>query len=58
MNKLHLHMREREKILNSGNKNVLSIYYSLSVLVYTFNPSTWEAEAAGFQSSRPAWSTE
>jgi hypothetical protein len=23
-----------------------------------FNPSTWEAEAGGFLSSRPAWSTE
>jgi hypothetical protein len=22
------------------------------------NPSTWEAEAGGFLSSRPAWSTE
>jgi hypothetical protein len=23
---------------------------------HTFNPSTWEAEAGGFLSSRPAWS--
>jgi hypothetical protein len=23
-----------------------------------FNPSTWEAEAGGFLSSRPAWSTK
>jgi hypothetical protein len=30
----------------------------LSVLAHTFNPSTWEAEAGGFLSSRPAWSTE
>jgi hypothetical protein len=28
------------------------------VVAYTFNPSTWEAEAGGFLSSRPAWSTE
>jgi hypothetical protein len=27
------------------------------VVVHTFNPSTWEAEAGGFLSSRPAWST-
>jgi hypothetical protein len=27
-------------------------------LVHTFNPSTWEAEAGGFLSLRPAWSTE
>jgi hypothetical protein len=26
--------------------------------VHAFNPSTWEAEAVGFLSSRPAWSTE
>jgi hypothetical protein len=25
---------------------------------HTFNPSTWEAEAGGFLSLRPAWSTE
>jgi hypothetical protein len=30
----------------------------LGVVVYTFNPSTWEAEAGGFLSLRPAWSTK
>jgi hypothetical protein len=30
----------------------------LGVVVYAFNPSTWEAEAGGFLSSRPAWFTE
>jgi hypothetical protein len=30
----------------------------LGVVEHTFNPSTWEAEAGGFLSSRPAWSTE
>jgi hypothetical protein len=25
---------------------------------HNFNPSTWEAEAGGFLSSRPAWSTK
>jgi hypothetical protein len=29
-----------------------------AVLAYTFNTSTQEAEAGGFLSSRPAWSTE
>jgi hypothetical protein len=29
----------------------------LGVVVHAFNPSTWEAEAGGFLSSRPAWST-
>jgi major histocompatibility complex class I len=28
------------------------------VVSHTFNPSTREAEAGGFLSSRPAWSTE
>jgi hypothetical protein len=26
--------------------------------MYTFNPSTWEAEAGKFLSLRPAWSTK
>jgi hypothetical protein len=30
----------------------------LGVMAHTFNPSTWEAEAGGFLSSRPAWFTE
>jgi hypothetical protein len=28
------------------------------VVVHAFNPSTWVAEAGGFLSSRPAWSTK
>jgi hypothetical protein len=28
------------------------------VVAHAFNPSTWEAEAGGFLSSRPVWSTE
>jgi len=28
------------------------------VVAHAFNPSTWEAEAGRFMSSRPAWSTE
>jgi hypothetical protein len=28
------------------------------VVAYAFNPSTREAEAGGFLSSRPAWSTK
>jgi hypothetical protein len=28
------------------------------VVAHTFNPRTQEAEAGGFLSSRPAWSTE
>jgi hypothetical protein len=28
------------------------------VVVHAFNLSTWEADAGGFLSSRPAWSTK
>ena len=28
-----------------------------AVVAHAFNPSTWEAEAVRFLSSRPAWST-
>jgi hypothetical protein len=28
------------------------------VVAHAFNPSTWEAEAGGFLSSRPAWSID
>jgi hypothetical protein len=31
---------------------------SRAVVAHAFNPSTWEAEAGGFLSSRSAWSTE
>jgi hypothetical protein len=31
---------------------------SWAVVVHAFNPSTWEAEAGRFLSSRPAWSTK
>jgi hypothetical protein len=31
---------------------------SQTVVAHTFNPSTWEAEAGGSLSLRPAWSTE
>jgi hypothetical protein len=41
------------EVLALKNQNL-----SLAVVVHAFNPSTWEAEAGGFLSSRPAWSTE
>ncbi|GAB1293316.1 Ras-related protein Rab-8A [Apodemus speciosus] len=31
---------------------------SRAAVAHAFNPSTWEAEAGGFLSSRPAWSTD
>jgi hypothetical protein len=36
----------------------LKNFSSQAVVAPAFNPSTWKAEAGGFLSSRPAWSTE
>jgi hypothetical protein len=40
------------KVLSSNPSN------QPGVVAHAFNPSTREAEAGGFLSSRPAWSTE
>ena len=37
---------------------ILKAPFRWAVVVHAFNPSTWEAEAGGFLSSRPAWSTK
>jgi hypothetical protein len=46
----------------SVSKGGRGIFWKLktsgAVMAYAFNPSTQEAEAGGFLSSRPAWSTE
>jgi hypothetical protein len=42
----------REKPCLKKNKK------QLGVVVHAFNPSTWEAEAGRFLSSRPAWTTK
>jgi hypothetical protein len=34
------------------------MYVKPGMVAHAFNPSTREAEAGGFLSSRPAWSTE
>jgi hypothetical protein len=38
--------------------SVAKVQLCRAVVAHAFNPSTWEAEAGGFLSSRPAWSTE
>jgi hypothetical protein len=48
----------QEKYLYTLNKSFLKIKKQPGVVVHAFNPSTLEAEAGGFLSSRPAWSTE
>jgi hypothetical protein len=37
---------------------VLENVWELGMVAHAFNPSTQEAEAGEFLSSRPAWSTE
>jgi hypothetical protein len=41
-----------------GRGHLREAITSWAVVAHAFNPSTWEAEAGGFLSSRPAWSTE
>jgi hypothetical protein len=36
----------------------LKIYTCRAVVAHAFNLSTWEAEAGGFLSWKPAWSAE
>jgi major histocompatibility complex class I len=52
-----MHVREE---IHPHPIELLSLKYAVSpgVVAYAFNPSTWEAEAGKFLSSRPAWSTE
>ena len=44
------------------NKNTIlaqmKIELSRAVVAQAFNPSTWEVEAVGFLSLRPAWTTK
>jgi hypothetical protein len=48
--------QQNQKVENQTDK--LKKKISRAVVVHAFNPSTWEAEAGGFLSSRPAWSTK
>jgi hypothetical protein len=41
-----------------GINNSLKEIQEPGMVAHAFNPSTWEAEAGRFLSSRPAWSTE
>jgi hypothetical protein len=41
-----------------AKKYALKLKCRQVVVAHAFNPSTWEAEAGGFLSSRPAWSTK
>jgi hypothetical protein len=48
-------VRATQRTPVSKNKNKLG---KPGVVAHAFNPSTWEAEAGRFLSSRPAWSTK
>jgi hypothetical protein len=37
---------------------ILKLEFQPGMVAHAFNPSTWEAEAGKFLSSRPAWSTD
>jgi hypothetical protein len=52
---IHLPFLEAKAILVSHQRIKRK---SQAVVAHAFNPSTWEAEAGGFLSSRPAWSTK
>jgi hypothetical protein len=59
-------MKKKNKITQEGKPWSFSRIENIGVkrkkksgvVVHAFNPSTQEAEAGGFLSSRPAWSTE
>jgi major histocompatibility complex class I len=42
----------------ANTKDILKKSWKPGVVAHAFNPSTREAEAGGFLSSRPAWSTK
>jgi hypothetical protein len=46
-----------ERLLRIIGNYELKVLPSLAVVAHAFNPSTWEAEASGFLSLMPAWST-
>jgi hypothetical protein len=45
----NLYKKKKERKKENPNKP--------GMVAHAFNPSTWEAEAGGFLSSRPAWYT-
>jgi hypothetical protein len=51
-------LRRRQKEGRKQPHSLLKYHKKPGVVAHAFNPSTWEAEAGGFLSSRPAWSTK
>jgi hypothetical protein len=55
--KAHIHFTVQTVITFERPHNLKSLNI-MGMVVHAFNPSTREAEAEGFLSSRPAWSTK
>ena len=51
-------MDQKVEVPTEETQNSLKEIWGWAVVVHAFNPSSWEAEAERFLSSRPAWSTE
>ena len=49
-------VKGRKQLATDLQNKIHKVYQA--VVTHVFNPSTQEAEAGGFLSSRPAWSTE
>jgi hypothetical protein len=54
--KIKLYLKQNKTKQNKTKQNKTK--QEPGVVAHAFNPSTWEAEAGRFLSSRPAWSTE
>jgi hypothetical protein len=51
--------KHMQNLTNTASEEMcLKISLRRAVVAQVFNPSIWKAEAGGFLSSRPAWSTE
>jgi hypothetical protein len=51
-------MGQEKKLPTAYNNQNTKNTEQRGMVAHAFNPSTWEAEAGEFLSSRPAWSTE
>jgi hypothetical protein len=57
---IRIEEEEDSQLLGPENifNKIIEENFHQEVVAHAFNPSTWEAEAGGFLSSRPSWTTE